>query len=74
MLTGIQIRAALAGIGWSRADLAEASGVSPRTVQRVCEADGVPSTQADNLAAIEAALAARGVEFIERGVRFAPQV
>lgn len=60
----------MCGVSWSRADLAQASGVSPRTVQRICEADGVPSANAENLAAIERALMSKGVQFTAKGVEF----
>lgn len=70
MITGAQIRAALAGINWSRSQLSEVSGVPFRTVQRICEVDGVPSSGADKVALIEAALKAQGVRFTDRGVEF----
>ena len=64
MITGIQIRAARGILRWSLKDLAEASGVSLPTVQRIELQDGVPSTKAQTLIDIRNALEAAGVEFI----------
>ncbi|WP_424135138.1 helix-turn-helix domain-containing protein [Roseomonas chloroacetimidivorans] len=66
LLTGAQIRAARAFVGWSARELSEKAGLSLSTVQRAEGADGVPSVTRANLAAIRAALEAAGVEFIER--------
>ena len=75
MISGIQIRAARGILRWSLKDLAEASGVSLPTVQRIELQDGVPSTKAQTLIDIRNALEAAGVEFIgtpdeSPGVRF----
>jgi transcriptional regulator with XRE-family HTH domain len=79
MVTGAQIRAARALIGWSATTLAQRSGVSQPTVQRAESVDGIPRMQAPNLAAIQRALEEAGVVFLEDcelrgggpGVRFA---
>jgi transcriptional regulator with XRE-family HTH domain len=75
MITGIQIRAARGILRWSLKDLAEASGVSLPTVQRIELQDGVPSTKAQTLIDIRNALERAGVEFIGTpesglGIRF----
>jgi hypothetical protein len=67
MLTGAQIRAARGLLGWSAGDLALRAGLSYATIQRAESADGVPTTQGQNLYAIQQALAAGGVEFINDG-------
>ncbi len=59
-----QIKAARALIGWSQADLAEASGVSEPTLKRLESAYGDLGGRADTGAKIIAALEAAGVEFI----------
>ena len=64
MITGIQIRAARGILRWTLRDLAEASGVSLPTVQRIELQDGVPNTKAQTLIDIRDALVKAGIEFI----------
>jgi transcriptional regulator with XRE-family HTH domain len=49
MITGTQIRAARAMVGWSAHQLAERSGISYSAIQRAEAVDGVPSMRAPNL-------------------------
>jgi len=49
-------------------DLSQSSGVSRATVQRIETFDGEPQSTKANLAAIQRALEAAGVQFIEGGV------
>lgn len=66
MITPTQIKGARAMAGWTKTDLATAAGISEQTVKRIelgCE------TKVSTLRAIQAALEAAGVEFIDRGVR-----
>jgi transcriptional regulator with XRE-family HTH domain len=65
VITGPQIRAARALLGWTAAQLATAAGVSIPTVQRAEAAAGVPTTQATNLAAIQRALEDAGIAFLD---------
>lgn len=65
MVTGRQIRAARVLLGWSYRTLAERSGVSESTIRRAEATDGIPTVRADNLYAIQAALQAGGVLFID---------
>jgi transcriptional regulator with XRE-family HTH domain len=65
MLTGTQIRAARAIKRWSAQELAEAAGVGISTVQRMESVDGVPSASAKNLDAVQKALEAAGVVFVD---------
>ncbi len=58
-----QVRAARALIGWKREQLAIASSVPVRTLDRLENGEGSP--QRRTLSAIRAALEAAGVEFIE---------
>lgn len=67
MITGSQIRAARALIGWTTQTLADASGVHYATLSRAEQLDGVPSTRASTLAAIQAALEQAGVVFLDTG-------
>lgn len=75
MITGPQIRAARGLLRWSARELAEKSGVSLPTIQRMEGTEGVPSASAKSVDAIEKAMERAGVEFIPEngggdGVRF----
>ena len=65
MITGSQIRMARACLRWTAKNLAEKSGVSWATIQRMESVDGVPSASATNLEAVQRALEAAGVEFTD---------
>jgi ribosome-binding protein aMBF1 (putative translation factor) len=67
MLTAAQIRAARALIRWSAHDLAEKSGVSWTTIQRMEAQDGVPSAISRNLEKVQETLEGAGVIFIDEG-------
>ena len=67
MLTGPQMRAARALLGWSAKDLAQRSRVSQPTIQRSERASDVPNMQTKNLLAIKAALEDGGVVFLDAG-------
>ena len=60
-----QIRAACGLLRWSATDLAERSGISDATIRRAESADGMPTMQTKNLAAIKSALEAGGVILVE---------
>ena len=61
-MTGNQLRAARALIGWSQAQVAQAAGLSVPTVKRA-EGQAAISASADAVSAIRAALESAGVEF-----------
>ena len=63
MITGPQIRAARALLGWSGADLARRAGISYPTVQRA----GIPGMRLYNLIALQNALEVGGVIFLAQG-------
>ena len=63
MISGAQVRAARALLGWTAKDLAQKANVGISTVQRIENAEGTPNVHAANLAAIQSALEAAGVEF-----------
>jgi transcriptional regulator with XRE-family HTH domain len=67
MITGPQIRAARALLGWTAADLAQHAKLGSATVQRAETAAGIPTTQATNLYAIQQALEAGGAVFFDAG-------
>lgn len=52
IITGEQLRAALGAMYWTRKELADSSGVNPRTIQRIAESRGVPSSSAKTLSLI----------------------
>jgi transcriptional regulator with XRE-family HTH domain len=66
-MNGEQIRAARALLGWTAAELAERSGVSYPTVQRMDAARGMVSGRHETVEAIRKALEAGGVQFLEFG-------
>ena len=59
-----QIRAGRAALGWSGKHLAEASGVSLRTIAKLEAGSGVPAAHAQTLEKIRTTLEAAGIEFI----------
>ncbi len=64
MLTSAQIRAARALLDWQMKQLAEASGVSAATIQRIERQSGVPNTQGRTLLDLKRTFEDAGVEFI----------
>jgi DNA-binding XRE family transcriptional regulator len=70
-LTAAQSRGARAMLGWSQATLAKAASVAQQTV--VDFERGARTPYRNNLAAIQRALEAAGVEFLpDNGVRLRP--
>jgi transcriptional regulator with XRE-family HTH domain len=67
VITGPQIRAARALLGWTTTDLAERAGLALSTVQRADAAPEVPRVAAQSLVKIQAAIEAAGVIFLEVG-------
>jgi transcriptional regulator with XRE-family HTH domain len=65
MITGAQVRAAKALIGWSGNDLAQNAGVGLSTIRRIEGCDGLlEAASVKTLQAIQKALELGGVEFI----------
>lgn len=64
MITSCQIRAARALLNWSAQQLADQAGLGVATVRRMELAEGVPSSNAQNLAIVKASFEANGVEFV----------
>jgi ribosome-binding protein aMBF1 (putative translation factor) len=64
MLTGLQIRAARAALGWSAQRLAQESETGFRTVVRLEKSDGIPPSHTATLQKVKSALEAAGIEFI----------
>ncbi|MEO6013916.1 MAG: helix-turn-helix transcriptional regulator [Devosia sp.] len=77
MISASQIRAARALLEWSQGDLVEKTSLSLTTVRRMEAADVGPGrSSAENVATVERALEAAGVQFIPEngggaGVRMA---
>jgi transcriptional regulator with XRE-family HTH domain len=68
MITGMQMRAARALLGLDQRQLAQASGLSLPTIQRMEASDGVVRGNVDSLMKLVDALAASGIELIGEGV------
>ena len=65
MITGAQVRAAKALLGWSGNDLAEKAGVGISTIRRIEGCDGLlEAASIKTLQAIQKALEHGGVEFL----------
>jgi transcriptional regulator with XRE-family HTH domain len=67
MITGGQMRAARALLGIDQRRLAELSGLSLPTVQRMESSEGVVRGNVDSLMKLTAALHAAGIELIAEG-------
>jgi transcriptional regulator with XRE-family HTH domain len=74
MLTSEQIRAARSLLRWTAHDLAEKSGVSGRTIQRLETDTGVPASHSRNLEAVRRTLEQAGVVFIDQSEESGPGV
>ena len=67
MITAAQMRAARALLGIDQRELAERSGLSLPTIQRMEATDGVIRGNVDSLMKLVDALAANGIELIGEG-------
>ena len=65
MITAEQIRGARAILRWSAQKLAEQTGVSWPTIQRMEASEGVPSSISKNLLAVQRTLEEAGIRFID---------
>ena len=65
MITAEQMRAARALLRWSAKKLADTSGLSWPTIQRMESATGVPPGKSTNLNQIQKSLERAGVVFID---------
>jgi transcriptional regulator with XRE-family HTH domain len=67
MITAAQLRAARALLGIDQRELAQRSGLSLPTIQRMEASDGVVRGNVDSLMKLVDALAANGIELIGEG-------
>ena len=67
MITGPQMRAARALLGLDQRELAQRSGLSLPTIQRMEASDGVVRGNVNSLMKLVDALAAAGIELIGEG-------
>ena len=67
MITGAQMRAARALLGIDQRELAQRSGLSLPTIQRMESSDGVIRGNVDSLMKLVGALGAAGIELIAEG-------
>jgi transcriptional regulator with XRE-family HTH domain len=68
MITAAQLRAARALLGLDQRELAQRSGLSLPTIQRMEASNGVVRGNVDSLMKLVDALAANGIELIGEGV------
>ena len=67
MITAMQLKAARALLGIDQKALAEASGLSLPTIQRMESSDGTIRGNVDSLMKLVGALSAAGIELIAEG-------
>jgi transcriptional regulator with XRE-family HTH domain len=67
MITAAQLRAARALLGMDQRDLAQASGLSLPTIQRMEASEDVIRGQVESLMKLIAALETAGIELINQG-------
>ncbi|MDP2619518.1 MAG: helix-turn-helix transcriptional regulator [Hyphomicrobiales bacterium] len=67
MITGTQIRAARALLGWTSERLATESGIHYATISRAEQCEGVPPVRAQTLAGLQSTLEAAGIIFLSTG-------
>jgi transcriptional regulator with XRE-family HTH domain len=67
MITGSQLRAARALIGIDQRELAQRSGLSVPTIQRMESSHGVIRSNVDSLMKLISALSASGIQLINEG-------
>jgi transcriptional regulator with XRE-family HTH domain len=67
MITGVQMRAARALLGIDQRELAQRSGLSLPTIQRMESSDGVIRGNVDSLVKLVDAFGAAGIELINEG-------
>jgi transcriptional regulator with XRE-family HTH domain len=68
MITAAQMRAARALLGIDQRELAQRSGLSLPTIQRMEASDGVVRCNVDSLMKLVEALAVSGIELIGQGM------
>ncbi len=74
MITAEQMRAARALLKWSAQNLADHSGVTWRTIQRLESEVGIPASRTKNLIKIRQVLEDAGVIFIDQNEESGPGV
>jgi transcriptional regulator with XRE-family HTH domain len=67
MITGPQIRAARAILGWTIADLSDRTRLSKSSIQRAETSSGAPTMRAENLSRLLRTLEAAGAVFTPDG-------
>ncbi len=66
MITAEQIRAARALLKWPAQELADRTGISWRSIQRLESGSGIPGSRSKNLMTIRKVLENAGVVFIDQ--------
>jgi transcriptional regulator with XRE-family HTH domain len=64
VIVGAQIRAARALLNWSASEVADKFGSTRNTIQRLEQAEGVPSTKLQTILELKRVFEDAGIEFI----------
>lgn len=64
VISGTQLRAARALLGWTATDTARRAKVTRKTIERLEQSAGVPQARVLTLEALQRAFEAAGVEFV----------
>jgi len=64
LIIGAQIRAARALLNWSASEVADKFGSTRNTIQRLEQAEGVPSTKLQTILELKRVFEDAGIEFI----------
>jgi predicted transcriptional regulator len=76
LISGRQLKAARALVGWEQTDLAKKSGVAVSTIRRMESFQGEVGARTSTLSLVEKALEKAGIEFLNSespGVRLRPK-
>jgi len=64
VITGYQLRAARSFLRWSAEETASRVGITKKTIERLEQHEGVPSTRAQTLLDLQRAFESAGIEFV----------
>lgn len=65
MITGLQLRSARAALRWSASALAEKTGITRITIQRLEKYDDIPPSRTQSLVQLKRIFEENNIEFLE---------